>query len=82
MLIALLAGCGGEDVANCAALRRSAPDKALEHCNRAIESRLVWSREKARARLDRGALYADRDEWDASVSDITKAIDSGRLRVS
>jgi hypothetical protein len=40
---------GGEDVANCAALRRTAPDKALEHCNRAIASRLVWSREKARA---------------------------------
>lgn len=82
MLIALaaaLAGCGGEDVANCAALRRSAPEKALDHCNRVIESRLVWSKEKARAHLDRGALHSDREEWDASVFDITKAIDSGRL---
>jgi len=80
VLAALLAGCGGgEDVANCAALRRTAPDKALEHCNRAVASRLVWSKEKARARLDRGALFSDRGEWDAAIGDITRAIDSGRL---
>jgi tetratricopeptide (TPR) repeat protein len=79
VLSAALAGCGGDDVANCAALRRSAPDKALEHCNRAIGSRLVWSKEKAQARLDRGALHSDREQWDASIADVTRAIDSGRL---
>src|SRR5258706_3940737 len=68
VLPAVLAGCGGgEDVANCAALRRTAPDKALEHCNRAIASRLVWSREKARARPDPGARFSDRGGWEAAI---------------
>ncbi len=79
VVAAALAGCGAEDVANCAALRRSSPDKAMEHCDRAIGSRLVWSKEKAQARLDRGALLSDRGEWDASIADLTRAIDSGRL---
>lgn len=79
-LAALLAGCGAEDVANCAALRRSAPDKALEHCNRAIESRLVWSTDKAQARVDRGVLHSDREQWPAAIADFTRGIDSGKLQ--
>jgi len=78
-LAAALAGCGAEDVANCASLRRSAPDKALEHCNRAVESRMVWSTEKARARLDRGRLHSDLENWSAAIADFTRAIDSGKL---
>src|SRR5262249_47997803 len=78
LAVTLLAGCG-EDVANCAALRASAPDRALEAGDRAAASRLVWSRDKARVRLNRGTLLAERGRVDEAISDFTRAIDSGRL---
>jgi len=79
--LVLLAGCGGgEDVQGCAALRKGAPDKALEHCNRAIGSRMVWSKEKAQVRIDRGAILAERRDWDGAINDFSRALDSGRLQ--
>lgn len=74
-----LAGCGGEDIAQCAALRRSAAAMAMEHCNAAIENRLVRGERRARVRLDRGALQADAQNWSGAISDVSAAIDSGKL---
>ena len=67
VLTATLVGCGGEDVANCAALRRGAPAKALEHCNRAIDSRLVPSKS---ARAD-WLGSSTTEDLPASASNIT-----------
>jgi len=74
-----LAGCGGEDVRNCSAMRRTASEQALAHCNHAIDNRLVFGERRAAVLVDRAAVLADRREWDRAIADLTQAIDSGKL---
>jgi len=74
-----LSGCGGDDLKNCTALRKSAPDKALEHCNTALENRLVFGERRAGALVDRSAVLTDRNDWDRAIADLSEAIQSGKL---
>ncbi len=79
LLCLALAGCGGEDLRNCTALRRNAQEQALAHCNRALDNRLVFGESRATALVDRSAIRADRREWDRAIADLTQAIQSGKL---
>src|SRR5258706_5351077 len=79
LLSLALAGCGGDDIASCTALRRSAPEQALANCNRALDNRLVFGERRAGALVDRAAVLADRREWDRAIADLSQAIASGKL---
>ena len=74
VLTATLVGCGGEDVANCAALRRGAPAKALEHCNRAIDSGRLSPQHLVVAYFDRGSAQLQKGAVDAGIEDLDEAI--------
>ena len=64
---------------NCAALRRSAPERALEHCNEALGNRLVWGKRKSQVLIDRGALHADRRDWERAIADFDQALAAGSI---
>jgi lipoprotein NlpI len=79
LLCLALAGCGGEDVRNCTAMRRTASEQALAHCNHALDNRLVFGERRAAVLVDRAAALADRREWDRAIADLTQAINSDKL---